>query len=513
MLKKTEPYWPLILLLALIKFVLPIFLQSPVYELQRDEYLYFQQGQHIALGYLENPPLLSYLGMISSWFGGSVAWIKFWPCLLGAATVVITCLITAELGGRRFAQFLAGLGIITSGYLRVHFLFQPNILDIFSWTLAIYFLIRYINTKKTTFIYWLAASIALGWWGKYSIVFMATAIIIGLLLTRHRTIFLAKQTWLAVILAGLLILPNVWWQFQHNWPLIHHMKELRQTQLGFINPADFLKDQLVMLVPMSFVWIAGLIWLLHHKTFRIIAFIYLTVILLLVLGSGKSYYALGAYPMLLAAGAVTWQNITQNRTWARAVIIGLVLVLFIPLVPLLLPVWKPEKLAAFYKEKGIGKMGLLKWEDQKDHALPQDFADMLGWKELAAKTEKFFHTLSEAIQSNTIIFCDNYGQAGSLKYYGKDPYFKSRVMSTNGSFLLWIPERIGFSNMIFVADEMPGDDEELFRHFQTSTLIDSVTNSYSRQFGNKVFFFQNIDSIGRSLAIKNLKDAAQPFHR
>lgn len=151
MLKKAEAYWPLILLLAITKFILPFFLQNPVFELQRDEFLYYQQGQHFALGYMENPPLIGYLAMISSWFGGSEAWVKLWPCLFGAATVVITCLITAELGGKLFAQFIAGLSIITGAFLRMNFLFQPNMLDIFFWTLSIYFIIRYINQKKINF--------------------------------------------------------------------------------------------------------------------------------------------------------------------------------------------------------------------------------------------------------------------------------------------------------------------------------------------------------------------------
>ena len=142
-MKKGETYWPLILFLAIIKFLLPIFLQSPAYELQRDEFLYYEQGQHLSLGYLENPPLLSYLGMISGWFGENIAWIKIWPSLFGAGTLIITCLITAELGGKLFAQFIAALGIITGAYMRIHFLFQPNILDIFFWTLAIYFLVLY----------------------------------------------------------------------------------------------------------------------------------------------------------------------------------------------------------------------------------------------------------------------------------------------------------------------------------------------------------------------------------
>jgi hypothetical protein len=31
------------------------------------------------------------------------------------------------------------------------------------------------------------------------------------------------------------------------------------------------------------------------------------------------------------------------------------------------------------------KLGLLKWSDGKNHQLPQDFADMQGWKEMADK--------------------------------------------------------------------------------------------------------------------------------
>jgi len=104
MIKREHPGWPLILCLAFLKFILPLFQQDPQFELQRDEFLYYQQGLHPDLGYLENPPLLSYLGAISSWFGGSESWIKFWPCLFGAATVVVTCLIAAELGGKLFAN-------------------------------------------------------------------------------------------------------------------------------------------------------------------------------------------------------------------------------------------------------------------------------------------------------------------------------------------------------------------------------------------------------------------------
>jgi len=74
----------LIAFLALLKFILPFFLSDPVWELQRDEYLYYQQGQHLDFGFLENPPMIGVLAWISAIFGGSAFTIKFWPALFGA---------------------------------------------------------------------------------------------------------------------------------------------------------------------------------------------------------------------------------------------------------------------------------------------------------------------------------------------------------------------------------------------------------------------------------------------
>src|SRR5215204_1264169 len=156
MIRPAAPNKVVIGLLAFLKFLIPFLLIHPAFELQRDEYLYYQQGQHFDLGYLENPPLLSYLGMISSWFGDKEWLVRFWPAFIGVLTVILTCLITARLGGKAFAQFLAGFGVITGAFLRIHILFQPNILDIFFWTSSLYFLVKFIQTSKQGDVMWLA---------------------------------------------------------------------------------------------------------------------------------------------------------------------------------------------------------------------------------------------------------------------------------------------------------------------------------------------------------------------
>jgi 4-amino-4-deoxy-L-arabinose transferase-like glycosyltransferase len=512
-MKPAKSFQIIILLLAIVKFILPFVLQSSVYELQRDEYLYYQQGQHFAFGYLENPPLLSWLGMISSWLGGSIFWIKFWPSLFGSLTLILSCLLAAEFGGKRFAQFITGLCIITGAFLRVPSLFQPNILDIFFWTLSVYCIVRYINSGKNKFLYFFCISLALGFLSKYSIVFIAASLVITLLISKHRKLFAEKKFYLASFIALLIVLPNFWWQYSHNWPLIHHMKELQETQLQFLSPADFIKDQLLFFLPAVFVWIAGLIWLFKNRQWRFLFFTYFLVIIFLLLGRGKSYYSLGIYPMLLAAGAVTFEKWSATKRWFRYAIPVWLIGLTLPFIPLLLPVWKPDKLAAFYKRNGIDKTGLLKWEDQRNHALPQDFADMLGWKELTQKTERFFSSLPDSTKAKSIIYCRNYGQAGSLKFYGKDEQFKSKVISDNGSFLLWIPENITFKHMILIGRSMPDADDEVFQHFQSVTVIDSVIDTYSRQLGDKIIYFQNADDKAWQIAEKGLNELKKQFGR
>ncbi len=508
--------WLVILSLAIVKFVIPFFLQHPVYELHRDEYLYLEQGHHLAWGYMEVPPMLSWLAWLTHLVGDSFFWVKFWPSFFGALTLIISCRMVTELGGGLYAVLTAGLCIMFTAFLRFHFLFQANFLDIFWWSLSAYFIIRFINSNHRKYLYLLGIAFGCGWLAKNSILIFITGFAVSLLLTKYRSLYLDKHLYGAAVVAFLIALPNLLWQYHHNWPLVHHMNELRETQLRFINPTDFLMGQLLMFFSAFFVWIMGLIWLFTRtgKGYRSLAWIYLTVITVLILTSGKNYYAAGAYPMLFAAGAVALQQWTTNRlTWTRWAVVIIILFLTWLILPMALPLWEPGKLATFYKEKKMGKTGFLKWEDQQNHTLPQDFADYLGWKEMAEKAETFYQSLPKEIQDSTIIFCRHYGQAGALKYYGRYKDFKNKVITDNGSFLHWIPNPLYFKHLLFIGRSMPDTDDEVFQHFEKTTVMDAVTYEHSRQRGDQIIFFEKIDTTGLKLAVDGLKQMKQQFNQ
>jgi hypothetical protein len=270
------------------------------------------------------------------------------------------------------------------------------------------------------------------------------------------------------------------------------MKELHQFQLQYISPSGFLIDQLLMNLPCVFIWIAGLYFVIFKEKgkYRIFAWAYLFVILLLLYFQGKNYYTLGVYPVLFAFGAIHLERfaIKYSSVW-KYVFIIITFALGITLIPLYLPVYKPEKLAAYYKAKHIEKTGFLKWEDLQNHPLPQDFGDMLGWKEMTEKTAKAYSTLSDEEKKHTFIFADNYGEGGAINYYGKK-YNLPEVYSDNASFLYWIPDSLYIDNLLLITDDKQEMQHDFIKDFSSVTLSDSITNIYSREKGSLIIIMK-----------------------
>jgi hypothetical protein len=502
------------LLLALIKFILPYLLQDTGYELHRDEYLYLAEAKHLDWGFMEVPPLLSLLAKVTQVFGDGFFWVKFWPSLFGAFTVLVICGMVTAFGGGVFAQCIASLCLIAGVYLRIHFLFQPNFLEIFWWSLIALFIVKYINTQQPSYIILIGFALSLAWLSKYSIVFFIIGMAAGIILTQNRKILSLKYFYWSVAIAVLIALPNIIWQYQHRWPVVFHMKELRETQLQFISPAAFLLDQFLMHFPYFFVWISGLIWLFFSKAgkkYSILGWIYTCIIVLLIISSGKNYYSLGAYPMLFAAGAVWIEHATSLRlTWLRYASAAMIIVLFIPLAPVLLPIWKPGRLAQYYLRSGLDKTGVLKWEDQKNHPLPQDFADMTGWKEMAKKTSDAYAALPDSLRTYTLLHCRNYCQAGAITYYGKG---LPQVNTDNASFLFWMPDSYHIKNILLIAKHMPAKEDVIFQQFQKYYIIDSITNRFSREYGTKIILFENANPAVNSMISARIKKQKDLFRR
>lgn len=471
-----QNYWLLIVFIA-IKMVVQLLIVNPIYELHRDEFLYLDQARHISFGFISVPPLSSIISALIFSFGGGMFWVRFFPALFGALTMIFAWLTIEVLGGKAYSKVLVSCALLFSIYMRLNILYQPNAFDILAWTAAFYFFIRYIRSAENKWIIFLMLTFVFGFYNKYNIVFLLAGLLLGVLLTKHRNIFSKKSFYFSLVVGLILILPNILWQISNNFPVIHHMMALKSTQLNYTSTSGFIVEQFLFMSGSLLVLIAAFVGLFFYRKFedyRVIGFVYLIVITIFILLKAKGYYALGLYPVLLVFGGIFLESTLKGfwKKFAFGILILGNLVSFLYIYDIMLPVKNPEDIIA-NKEK-FERFGLLRWNNGKNYNIPQDFADMLGWREMSEKALIAYKSIPAEEKEQTIIFCDNYGQAGSLNYYNRNKMPEAYSASTD--YIFWIPRIKVIKNVLFVG-EKPG--HEIQSMFKRVELVGVVENEFA----------------------------------
>lgn len=461
----------------------------------RDELLYLALGRHLDWGYASVPAGIGFW----AWFGdavmgGSVAAIRLISTLFGTATVLLTGLMAREFlqkeNSGKFAMLLVGLAGLTCGaYLRPCMLFMPVVFDVFYWTLLCWLFLKYINTEKTAWLLWFGATAGLALLNKYTPLIFLFAMLPGLLFTPQRRIFSDKKFYLAVGLALLIFSPNIAWQAAHRFPVFRHMGELAETQFAHVTLGGFFGDQLRFFLPALPIWLGGLYFLLVKKAasmWRIFGWMFLATLAVLLFFNAKSYYSLGAYPVLIAAGAAFLeQNTNDKMRWLRFAMPAFMLLFGAMTMPTALPLLPPAQEADFVKQiaKMPGLDGILRWEDGNYHTLPQDFADMLGWEELGEKTGEIWQVIPD--KTTAAIYADSYGQAGAVEHFGKK-YGVPEVLSFSDNYRYWLPDSLpaNFQTLLYINDELGDDMPGFFQKIEKAWELDMLL---SRQHGTQIY--------------------------
>ncbi|WP_162235828.1 glycosyltransferase family 39 protein [Pedobacter sp. Leaf216] len=480
-----------LVLFVILKLVLPFLLVNAAYSLHRDEFLHLDQANHLAWGFQSVPPVTSIFALIIKFLGGSEVAVRLVSACIGAATLVFSWKIVDALNGNLYAKVSLAIALICSAIGRLDLLFQPNAFDILSWTAVYYFLIRFFNTKENKFLYFTGIALGLGFLNKYSILFLVAGLIPALLISKQRQVFSNKNLYLATVLALLIMLPNIIWQYSHHFPVVGHMKELAATQLDKINRIDFLKEQLLYYFNVIFIVLGGIIALLFYKPFaayRWIIFSFIISIFLFTWFRAKGYYAAGLYPVIIAAGCTCFSYIFNNgwKKYLKALIVVLPIILFSLTMKFAYPVLSPQQIIAQHGK--FAKIGMLRWEDGLQHDLPQDFADMQGWKELAALVDIAYGKVKD--KSTVLVRADNYGQAGAINYYSK--YKNINAVSYNADYLYWFKMDKPIKDLIMITwwkDEDPQRKREQ-PYFARITKIGEIKTPYAREKGAGVFLLE-----------------------
>jgi len=394
------------------------------------------------------------------------------------------------LGGDFYAQVLTIIALTCTPFvLRAFILFQPVAFDVFFWTLIYYIILKYINSDQNKWLYILGIVMGVAILNKHLVVLQLFSLIAVLPFTKYRNLFSKPQFYACLGLALLFASPNIYWQLANDTPLFTHMAALQENQLQYIDKSAFLVDQPFMFYTAFIIAMIGLVYLFYHeksKQLWLFSISALIVIVSLFLMSGKSYYTAGVYSFLIAAGSVFISSKLRSNV-SKSLVIGGIVILILPLVPVGIPILPPKKLASYFDS--LEKLGIdigRVHENGRKYPLPQDFADMMGWKDIAAIAREAYDQAED--KEACAIYGENYGIAGAVGLINHK-YGMPEPVSFSDTYAYWIPRQFDpdVTSLIYINDELGSNVEALFEDIK---IVGSIEDPLSRQYGVTIYLCQ-----------------------
>lgn len=360
-----------------------------------------------------------------AFFGLSLVGLRLFSVLAQAVAIVVTGLMAHELGGRRLAQVAAALAVALSPLpLFEGTEFQYTSFDYLWWVLIAYLTVRLLKTENPR--WWLAigAAVGAGLLTKYAIVFFIAGILGGVVLTRARRFLANRWFWGGIALALAIFLPNLLWQFRHEFISYQFLHHIHLRDVGEGRTDGFLIDQIkicinLFAVPLA---LAGLLAFLRDRRYRMLAWMYLIPLALFFAAKGRGYYMAAAYPMLLAMGAVAGER------WAGS-----------------MPRWGRRSIEAVYFT-GLAVCGayicavvlpIASSGPLRDFALREngDLREEIGWEEQVKTVAAIRDALPAEQKTNYGIIVGNYGEQGAIEMFGPAYHLPPPISLTNSAWL------------------------------------------------------------------------------
>jgi len=443
--------------LALVQIALHLTLGLG-YGIFRDELYYWDCSNHLAWGYVDHPPVS--IAVLAAWkavFGDSMLSMRILPALAGGALIWMTARLAARLGGGSFARALAAvIAFATPSYLGITGYYSMNSFELLFWAALAFVVLDVLEHGRRRDWVLLGLCVGVGTLNKISVLLAAAAAGVVILAATRLRVLRGPGPYLAVAIAALIVAPHVVWQVQNDWPTREFMENAQRFKMTAQGPLGFLKGLLLEMGPLMAPWlVAGLVGLFAAPVLRRgrpLAWMTLLSLAVLAFSRSKPYYAVAAFPPVIAGLSVLIENATERRLrWARALPVAAALGDLALAAPFAIPMLPVPSFIAYERALGMRPPS----EERRDRGeLPQFLADRFGWPELAAQVASAVRSLPSEERARCLIVADNYGEAAAINYYGRR-YGLPRAVSQHNNYYLW-----GYGARTPMAYVIVGDSRE-----------------------------------------------------
>ncbi|WP_017446127.1 ArnT family glycosyltransferase [Gayadomonas joobiniege] len=342
-----------------------------------DEAYYLSWASTPDWGYYSKPPMVAWLIALTTYLFGMAEWaVKLAAPLLYCGTGLLLYLINQKLFSAK-AGLMATLIFITMPLVSLNSLFiTTDAPQLFFWALCCYAFIR--AEQSNLWRWWLLAGMAggAGLLSKYTFILLPVAFLLLPLFYRPAIKVLQNpRFWLACLIALICLLPNLWWNYQHDFISFQHTQEIsKQTENGIsiTRMGEFLALQLLVFGPLTLILLVKFIFR-KNKTY------------------GEHLLWALCWPtiLLIAVQALTGR---ANMNWAAAAYVAASLLVGYQLSLLKQKFWMPIVLlvniilmVAFYHYESINKQ-----LDIELTASTDPYKRIKGWPDFVQQFQPWF---------------------------------------------------------------------------------------------------------------------------
>jgi hypothetical protein len=419
-----------------IAFFLVQLLINGRYGLYHDELYFIDCARHLAWGYVDHPPLVPWI----TWLAGNVFGFSSWGIRFPLACALtlnayLTVVLATRLGGGPVARYGALYCFLLAPVMPRATMF----LNIPTFEMTFYLLIALtlltILQRDAQRLWLLVGALAgLSLLNKHTTLFFGFAMALGLLFTPQRKALRQPWIWLGGLIALLIVTPNLLWQYHHEWATLEFIQNLNQGTMRKIPQWELLLSQLLFINPFNAAFFVGAVVYFRSeagKPYRLLGWIVLLFLAVLLVFHAKHYYFAPLFPLIMAAGSVTYERWMSNNPgfWLRRGQPALACLLMAPFLVALMPLLpKPQLLwyeAHIFKPVFGDTAGLMR-----------DYYNQMNWEDEVVQIADIFHALPEEEQGECAIINSHYGMAGSINYWG-GAHGLPDAQSGNNNYYLW----------------------------------------------------------------------------
>jgi dolichol-phosphate mannosyltransferase len=223
-------------------------------EILHEEGYYWNYGQHLALGYLDHPPMVGWIiWLFTTLLNDSEFATRLGPYLLWFIGAFFVHKLAKKIFDAEVALNALLLYALLPYFFSVGFVALPDSSLVACWAGALYFFYRFLIDEKPMACIGVGIFIGMGLLSKYTIVLLGAAALLFIVIDRKGRMWLLRpQVYLSIAIAIVFFSPGIIWNANNEWASFSFQGPRRVAGDFNFNLFHLIGSILVLITPTGF---------------------------------------------------------------------------------------------------------------------------------------------------------------------------------------------------------------------------------------------------------------------